>query len=264
MLAPMPDMTKWTPTDWQAFASVVSAFVAIAAVIVAGLAWRAAKRQATTADHALAETARAERSRRWDERVQGVVPIIVDPPGRVESAQIESIEGEDVVTVQLHVGATPVVDLRIVADVPGNPGVRPSITTVGTLAAHADQPELLLVGGSTATAGRCTRPGATQMVWGTRPARYSGVHLEPWQSIRGHGSQLANDSVARGPERGRSGASRRADHLGAPSLTLGGPRPNDGPDTPGPTRPDHGRPRWSSRPRCRGRRRGVGRGRTTR
>jgi hypothetical protein len=137
ILARVPDLTKLTAMDW---ASIVSAFAATAAMIVSILAWR-------TASKALEASASSERVRRWEARVQAVVPIAVDYPGQYATLQHGFYAGEGYVPLILHVGASPVVDLRVIADMPTIPASRPSITNVGTLAADTKREVELLVDG---------------------------------------------------------------------------------------------------------------------
>ncbi len=128
-------MTTLTATEW---ASIVSAFAATAAMVVSILAWR-------TASKALAASTNTERERRWEARVQAVVPIAVDYPGQYETRQHGLDAGEGYVSLTLQVGASPVVDLRIIANTPNNPVSRSSITNVGTLAAGTTRKTELLV-----------------------------------------------------------------------------------------------------------------------
>jgi hypothetical protein len=127
-------MLDLTAVDWP---SVISAFAATAAMIVSILAWR-------TAARALHETASGERARLWESRVQAVVPIAMDRPGRYETMQHGMYAGDGYVDLTLHVGASPVVDLRIIANAAHNPD-RSSIRNVGTLAAGTTRTVDLLV-----------------------------------------------------------------------------------------------------------------------
>jgi hypothetical protein len=134
----VPDLTKLTATDWQAIASIASALAAAAAVTVAFFAWR-------TANKALTQTASSERARLWEARVQGVVPIAVDRPGRYETIQHGHYAGDGEQEMTLHVGASPAVDLRIIAELRDDPTAKASILNVGTLAANTEKPVGLLV-----------------------------------------------------------------------------------------------------------------------